>query len=112
MPCHPMKSQRRLQKISASISLVILTLGFSFLGLVSFVNKPHADLPKVTCVGEAAKTLTYHIERCTFPPWDGADGTLNIAFPTENELNITLTAPIQDPSLGPIFPHLSLKRAK
>ena len=58
MPCHPMKSQRRLQKISASISLVILTLGFSFLGLVSFVNKPHADLPKVTCVDEAAKTLT------------------------------------------------------
>ena len=82
------------------------------LGLVSFVNKPHADLPKVTCVDEAAKSLTYHIERCTFPPWDGADGTVNIAFPTENELNITLTAPIQDPSLDPIFPHLSLKRAK
>jgi len=39
-------------------------------------------------------------------------GTVNIAFPTENELNITLTAPIQDPSLDPIFPHLSLKRAK
>jgi hypothetical protein len=63
-------------------SLVILTHGFSFLGLVSFVNKPHADLPKVTCVDEAAKTLTYHIERCTFPPWDRADGTVNIAFPT------------------------------
>jgi hypothetical protein len=29
------------------------------------------------------------IERCTFPQWDGADGTLNVAFPTENELNIT-----------------------
>jgi len=81
MPCHPMKSQRRLQKISASISLVILTLGFSFLGLVSFVNKPHADLPKVTCVDEAAKTLTYHIERCTFPPWDGTTAPLTLRSP-------------------------------
>ena len=46
------------------------------------------------------------------PAMGWGHGTVNIAFPTENELNITLTAPIQDPSLDPIFPHLSLKRAK
>jgi hypothetical protein len=33
-----MKTQRRLHKISAGISLVILSLGFSFLGLSSLVN--------------------------------------------------------------------------
>jgi len=32
-------------------------------------------------VDEAAKTLTYHIERCTFPQWDEHDGTVNIEFP-------------------------------
>jgi hypothetical protein len=48
-----MKSQRRLQKISAGISLIILSLGFSFLGLLSFFNKPHADLANVPCVDSA-----------------------------------------------------------
>ena len=41
------------QKISAGISLVILSLGFSLLGLLSFANKPHADLANVPCVGSA-----------------------------------------------------------
>jgi hypothetical protein len=50
-----MKSQRRLQKISAGISLVILSLGFSLLGLLSFVNKPHADLANVPCVASASR---------------------------------------------------------
>jgi hypothetical protein len=48
-----MKRQRHLQKISAGISLVILSLGFSFLGLLSFFNKPHADLANVPCVDSA-----------------------------------------------------------
>jgi hypothetical protein len=50
---------------------------------------------------EAAKTVTYHIERGTFPPWDGINRTANIAIDTENELNQT-SASVQDPSLGPI----------
>jgi hypothetical protein len=50
-----MKRQRHLQKISASISLVILSLGFSFLGLLSFFNKPHADLANVPCVDSACR---------------------------------------------------------
>jgi hypothetical protein len=49
-----MKSQRRLQKISAGISLIILSLAFSFLGLLSFFNKPHADLANVPCVDSAS----------------------------------------------------------
>jgi hypothetical protein len=49
-----MKSQRRLQKILAGISLIILSLGFSFLGLLSFLNKPHADLANVPCVDSAS----------------------------------------------------------
>jgi hypothetical protein len=63
-------------------------------------------------VDEAAKTLTDHLERCTFPQWDGIEGTLNVEFPTENELKFTTTKPIQDPSLGPFIPHLNFKRAR
>ena len=62
-------------------------------------------------VDEAAKTVTYHIERATFPPWDGIDRTAHIAIDTDNELNQT-SAPIQDPSLGTMIPHLNLKRAR
>ena len=60
---------------------------------------------------DAAKTYTVHIERCTFPQWDGIDGTNNLAFPTENELNITTTKPIPDPKMGPFVPHINWKRA-
>jgi hypothetical protein len=49
-----MKSRRRLQRISAGISLIILSLGFSLLGLLSLVNKPHADLANVPCAGAAS----------------------------------------------------------
>ena len=63
-------------------------------------------------VDETAKTYTVHIERCTFPQWDEGDGTNNIAMPTENELNITTTKPIQDPTMGAFVPHLNFKRAK
>ena len=51
-------------------------------------------------------------EPCTFPQWDDTDGTDNIAMPTENELNITPTKPIQDPTMGAFVPHLNFKRAK
>jgi hypothetical protein len=44
----------RVQKISAGISLVILSLGFSLLGLLLFANKPHADLVNVPRVGSAS----------------------------------------------------------
>jgi Lipocalin-like domain len=79
-------------------------------------NNPHNPVGQAVgyfgtyTVDEAANTMTYHIERCTFPPWDGIDRTANIAIDTENELNQTST-PVQDPLLGPIIPHLIFKRA-
>jgi hypothetical protein len=60
-------------------------------------------------VDEAAKTLTYHIERATFPPWDGIDRTAHIAIDTENEFN-QISAPVPGPS-GPLIPYLIFKRA-
>ena len=62
-------------------------------------------------VDETAKTYTIHIDRCTFPQWDGLDATDNIAV-TENELKITPTRVIQDPTMGPFVPHINFKRAK
>jgi hypothetical protein len=86
-------------------------------------NRPKADTSSREPVGpalaywgtytidEAAKTLTDHLEGCTFPQWDGLTGTLNLASPTENELNMTTTEPIPDPKTGPFVPHINWKRA-
>ena len=85
-------------------------------------NRPKADTSPREPVGQAlaffgtytvdegAKTLTDHLERCTFPQWDGGEGTLNVEFPTENELKYT-TRPISDQKMGPFVPHLTWKRA-
>jgi hypothetical protein len=48
-------------------------------------------------VDETAKTLTYQIERATYPQWDGVNRTANIVITTENEFN-QMSAPIQDPT--------------
>jgi hypothetical protein len=48
-----MKSQRRLQKISAGLSLIVLSLGFSLLGLLPYFNKPQANLEDVPFVSSA-----------------------------------------------------------
>jgi Lipocalin-like domain len=80
-------------------------------------TSPRTPVGQVICffgtytVDETAKTKTDHNERCTFPQWDDTDGTDNIAFPTENELNITTTKPISDPKMGPFVPHMNWKRA-
>ena len=52
--------------------------------------------------------MTYHIERATFPQWDGINRTANIAIATENEFN-QISAPVQDPSLGTVIPHLNFQ---
>jgi len=36
----------------------------------------------------------------------------NIAMPTKNELNITTTKPIPDPTMGAFVPHINFKRVK
>jgi hypothetical protein len=60
-------------------------------------------------VDEAKQTVTYHIERATFPQWDGLDRTATIETITGSELNL-LQAAVQDPTLGTIIPHLNFKR--
>jgi Lipocalin-like domain len=62
-------------------------------------------------VDEAAKTTTYHIERSTFPQWEGIDSIVSIVFPTDSELDIIGVTPIKDSSLGTFIPHLNFKRA-
>jgi hypothetical protein len=71
-----MKSQRRLQKISAGISLFVLSLGFSFLGLLPFFNNPQANLADVPSVstpfwiaGSSASLLagtTFLVASCVY----------------------------------------------
>jgi Lipocalin-like domain len=63
-------------------------------------------------VDEGAKTTTYHIERSTFPQWDGISRIVSIVFPTDSELDIIGVTPIQDPSMGPFIAHLNFRRAK
>ena len=81
-------------------------------------TSPRTPVGQVNCffgtykVDETAKTYTIHIERCTFPQWDEIDATDNIAMPTENELIVTTTKPIPDPTMGAFVPHINFKRAK
>jgi hypothetical protein len=60
-------------------------------------------------VDGAKKTITYHIERATYPQWDGIDRTARIGRITENELDL-LQAPVHNPAAGMIIPHLDFKR--
>jgi uncharacterized protein (TIGR02246 family) len=94
-----------------------------FSWMIMSANRPKADTSPRIPVGQAiafwgtytvndeAKTLTTHIERSTFPQWNGGGGTVSIAFPTEDEFQYTVTKPLPDPTLGPIVPHLIFKRA-
>ena len=61
-------------------------------------------------VDEKAKTFTYHIERCTFPQWDGIDRTASIESLSEDQLKF-MSAVVHDPNLGDIVPYQEWKRA-
>jgi Lipocalin-like domain len=102
----------------------IYTSDGHFSWFIMSANRPKADTDPRQPVGpiiaywgtytinEEAKTITDKIERCSFPQWDGGGGTVNIAFPTDNEYQFTVIKPIPDPKLGPFVPHLIFKRAK
>jgi Lipocalin-like domain len=81
-------------------------------------TSPRTPVGQVSCflgtytVDETAKTKTIHSDRCTFPQWNEIDATDNIAMPTENELIVTTTKPIQDPTMGAFVFHTNSKRAK
>ena len=101
----------------------IYTSDGHFSWMIMSANRPKADtFPGIPVgkaiaywgtytVNEEAKTLTDKIERCTFPQWDGWGGTVNIAFPTDDEYHFTVMKPIPDPTMGPFLPHLIFKRA-
>lgn len=60
-------------------------------------------------VDESDRTVTWHVERCTFPNWEGSDRKTTV---TLNGDNLSYTA---DPILsaaGPEIPHVTWKRAK
>src|SRR5215471_9825413 len=72
----PSRLRTDLQKICVAISLIFLSLGFFFLGLLSFLNKPHADLtnvasfPSVSWIAGSSASLlagtTFLIASCVF----------------------------------------------
>ena len=102
----------------------IYTSDGHFSWMIMSANRPKADTSPRQPVGplvaywgtytvnEEAKTVTDKIERCSFPQWDGGEGTDNIAFPTDDEYQFTVRKPIPDPKMGPFVPHLIFKRAK
>ncbi len=60
-------------------------------------------------VDEAAMTIALHIERCSFPAWDGIDRVSKIVSVTDDELK-TEAALVHDPVNGDIVPHQAYKR--
>ena len=60
-------------------------------------------------VAEATKTITYNIERSSFPQWDGIERRSVVAEVTAGDMHLVQGA-IQDPTLGTIEPHLTFKR--
>ncbi len=60
-------------------------------------------------VDDASKTMTYHIQRSSFPGWNGIDRKATIESITGSELDIF--APVKgDPKLGDFVAHLNWKR--
>jgi hypothetical protein len=59
-------------------------------------------------VDEQASTVTWHVERCTFPNWEGSDRTTKVAL-SGDELSYTAD-PIAT-AAGPRIPHVTWKRA-
>jgi Lipocalin-like domain len=90
-------------------------------------NRPKADTSPREPVGpvvaywgtyavdEGAKTLSYDIERSSFPQWDGLTRAQTTPWTietlTDDELHLALTKPIPDPKMGLFVPHLTYKRA-
>jgi hypothetical protein len=60
-------------------------------------------------VDETAKTYTYHIERATFPQWDGTNRTATVESIAASDMSV-ISAVVPDPALGPIIPHQAWKR--
>jgi hypothetical protein len=60
-------------------------------------------------VDERTRTVTWHVERCTFPNWEGSDRKTTIA--TLDADNLSYTADPIPSATGPYVPHVGWKRA-
>jgi len=60
-------------------------------------------------VDESARTVTWHVERCTFPNWEGSDRKTIV---TLNGDDLSYTADPISSAAGPYVPHVKWKRAK
>ncbi len=60
-------------------------------------------------VDELARTVTWHVERCTFPNWEGSDRQTIV---TVNGDDLSYTADPIPSAAGPSIPQVTWKRAK
>jgi hypothetical protein len=60
-------------------------------------------------VDEASRTVTWHVERCTFPNWEGSDRKTVV---TLNGDDLSYTADAIASAAGPYVPHVTWKRAR
>lgn len=60
-------------------------------------------------VDELARTVTWHVERCTFPNWEGSDRKTTV---TVNGDELSYTADPIPSDAGPYIPHVTWRRAK
>jgi hypothetical protein len=60
-------------------------------------------------VDESARTVTWHVERCTFPNWEGSDRKTIV---TLNADDLSYTADPISSAAGPYAPHVTWKRAR
>jgi Lipocalin-like domain len=60
-------------------------------------------------VDERTRTVTWHVERCSFPNWEGSDRKSTVV--TLDADNLSYTADPIPSAAGPYVPHVSWKRA-
>jgi hypothetical protein len=60
-------------------------------------------------VDESAHTVTWQVERCSFPNWEGSERKTSV---TVNGDDLSYTADPIPSAAGPYTPHVTWKRAK
>jgi hypothetical protein len=60
-------------------------------------------------VDEPTRTVTWHVEQCSFPNWEGSERKTNV---TLNGDDLSYTADPIPSSAGPYIPHVTWKRAR
>ena len=63
-------------------------------------------------IDEEAKNVTYHIERCTFPGWDGIERIVNIGFPDRKRIKYHWGDSDQRSDVGYLHPSSELQASR